>query len=103
MESNDCSIRISDCSIWRNHQKKMFPDKNQCVVSCSPTIFPFEYLGNCHNGCPDGASSDENNKCYFPNPDCNDYYVDNFGISRCVSCLDSSKFLLLLMYQNLIN
>ena len=55
MESNNCSTRTYDCLNWRKYQKKIVPDLDICVDSCSSTSYPYEYLGKCYNKCPNGT------------------------------------------------
>ena len=61
--TNSCLKWISDCSNWRNFQKKILLNQNECVESCSNTTYPYEYLGKCYVACPNGTSYDNNNKC----------------------------------------
>ena len=93
MESNKCSIRITDCSDWRNYQKKKVPGLEGCVDSCSDTSYPYEYLGKCYDKCPTGTSHKNNNKCYDCDSDCQECSIDDLSNFICISCKDSSKFL----------
>ena len=93
MESNNCSIRITDCSNWRNYQKKIISDQDECVDSCSNTSYPYEYLGKCYDNCPIGTSYKHNNICYECDSDCKECYFDDSSNCICISCKDSNKFL----------
>jgi len=51
MDLNSCSTRISDCSNWRNYQKKIVPGQTECVDNCSVTSNPIEHFGKCYREC----------------------------------------------------
>ena len=70
--------------------KKIVPNSNTCFDSCTPTSFPYEYLGKCYNQCPKGTYGN-NNLCYECDSDCNE--CDNKNGVYCLSCKDSNKYL----------
>ena len=76
-------------SSWRSVQKKIVPNSDTCVTSCSTTSYIYEYLGKCYSTCPSGTLA-YNQICYDCYLDCKECVN---SISYCSSCKDSNKFL----------
>ena len=55
---NSCSTRISDCSNWKQYQKKIVPKSSKCINDCAVTSYPYEYSGKCYKNCPFGTILD---------------------------------------------
>ena len=92
LPNNPCAVLISDCdSNWRKKQKKIVPDSDTCVESCTSTEnYKYEYLGKCYNKCPERTTNIEY-ECYECHSDCKECESNN--PSLCISCSDSNKFL----------
>ena len=109
-------INISNCSTiscsenWRENQKKINPDNNQCVDNCSILNNKYDYLSKCIDECPDLLYTFEylskcvdicpsstylaDNKCKRCHPDCKTCdgpYNDTN--SNCTSCISLDKYL----------
>ena len=85
---------VFDCSDnWREKQKKINPDNNQCVDNCSLTNYKYDYKSNCYTSCPN-RTYNNNYICEDCHPDCKTCYnTPEKDYANCLSCLSSDKFL----------
>ena len=85
---------IVDCSSnWREKQKRINLEDNNCVDNCSLINYKFEFESKCYDKCPDGTFN--NNficeKCHSDCKTCEKKYELNN--TNCNSCKSQKKFL----------
>ena len=90
----DYECLVIDCSEnWREKQKKINPDNNQCVDKCSLTKYKYDYKSKCYASCP--------NRTYNNNYICEDCHPDckvcggspEINNTNCLLCLSPEKYL----------
>ena len=86
---------IIDCSDnWRQNQKKINLENNECVDDCSETDNnKYNYKNECYENCPNGTYN-INFQCLDCHVDCKTCEKGSDIIStNCKSCIDEEKFL----------
>ena len=98
-ESEIISQNIKECGVlscsenWRDYQKKIYPDNNNCVDDCSLTDKKYDYLSNCVSICPNETLI-IGFKCIKCHSDCQTCEGPSNKItSNCKSCISPDKFL----------
>ena len=83
-ESNGCAIRITDCSNWRNRQKKIICEQNDSINSCSlisqnykcidnyemADIYMYKFKQIFYKQCPSNISRESQTKSNYCEPIC---------------------------------
>ena len=89
---SNCIINYCE-SNWRQKQKRLNTENNQCVPDCSNINYKYDYLSKCYNICPIGTYND-NYICKDCHKDCLtcDKPAD-LNNTNCKSCLDKNKYL----------
>ena len=79
-----------DCSDnWREKQKKIVPDTEQCLVSCEKSSkYIYEYNGQCYENCPYGYLNDDkkNNQCKCELENCSLCTPASLSRKLCTKC-----------------
>jgi len=98
-ESEIISQNIKECGVlscsenWRDYQKKIYPDNNNCVDDCSLTDKKYDYLSKCVSMCPNQTLI-MGFKCIKCHSDCQTCEGPSNKItSNCKSCISPDKFL----------
>ena len=81
---------LNDCSeSWRQNQKKLIFENDQCVDDCSSTTYnKYNYNNKCYNNCPNGTYNN-NFKCEDCHPHCRTCNKESFELNLCLSCNDN--------------
>ena len=90
----DYGCLVIDCSEnWREKQKKINPDNNQCVDNCSLTVYKYDYKSKCYASCPN-KTYNNNYICEDCHPDCKTCKnLPEINNTNCLSCLSPDKYL----------
>ena len=85
---------IIDCSeTWRENQKKINLENNNCTDDCILVNNKYDYLSKCYDSCPIGAYAN-NYKCENCHPDCKTCLgPGNINNTNCKSCFSTEKYL----------
>ena len=85
---------VNDCSSnWREKQKRINTENNQCVNNCQGINYKYDYLSKCYPNCPEGTYNDSF-ICKDCHPDCKTCdKKEEINNSNCKSCLSSDKYL----------
>ena len=91
---NKCAI--NDCTDnWRQNQKKLILENNECVDNCSSTEYKYNYNNICYQNCPNGTYNNNYicEDCHNDCKTCEKSADDNS--TNCLSCSDPNKYLYL--------
>ena len=91
---NEYSCIVNDCSTnWRDKQKRLNTQNNQCVDNCQGINYKYDYLSKCYEFCPEGTYNDSY-VCKDCHPDCKTCdEKEDINSSNCKSCLSKDKYL----------
>ena len=87
INKNSCYKISNDLTNWRNIQKLIVPNSEECINNCQLTSYKYQYRGKCYNNCP-LDTIDMNFKCYSKNviEKCEEYSMESESDNLCIKC-----------------